>query len=206
MRVERRRDAELIELSGRLLHDVQVFFHVSRALVRTAVGFDKPPTWEVETALVESFALHTRALVDFFYANKPSKRDQDNAYAIDFFDPPAVWPSLRPDQGRWLSAIRLRALKDVNPNVDRFGEHVGHLTYADRPVSDYARGWPTVQVTRAIGAAVRVFGEHVDSAKVEPDFKAKARRELPAASKLDEPRQAMALWTPPVAPRRLASQ
>jgi hypothetical protein len=198
----RRTHEELSAMSERLLHDVQVAFHVSRTLVRSSVGFAKPSTWEVEMALVESFALHARALVDFFFTRKRQERYPEDAYAIDFFDPPTRWHRLMPEQGPWLSGIRLRAPKGGQA-VDRFGQQLGHLNYVVAPLSDYARGWPTVQISRDLGAVLQVFVNHVDPRNVAPDFKSKAQREVPVAARLGNERQVLALWTPPATTRPL---
>jgi hypothetical protein len=199
-----RTDAELVEFSGRLLHEVQVFFHVSRALIRWRLGLSRPLPWETEMALVESFALHTRALSDFFYVPQRG-RHRDNAFAFDFFDSPQGWQRVAPSQGAWLSGIKRSAPK-AQDRVDRFGEQLGHLTFKQPAVSDYARGWPVAQVASEIGVALRAFVEAVPDAKVGPDFKQKAWRELPAVVRIPDERKTVGLWARPVVTRRLGAR
>jgi hypothetical protein len=142
-------------------------------------------------ALVESFALHTRALSDFFYVPKRSKRQPDIAFAFDFFDPPSLWAP--PEQGVWLSRIKRPARKPED-RTDRFGEQIGRLTFKRPALSDYASGWPVVQITNEIGAPLREFITRVDDAGVAPDFKRKALREIPAVARIDAERKAIALY------------
>jgi hypothetical protein len=150
-------------------------------------------------ALIESFALHTRALSDFFYVPKRG-RHRDNAFAFDFFDQPQQWQKIVPPQGPWLAAIK-RASADPKDRVDRFGEHLGHLTFKRAAVSDYARGWPVIQVADELGVAVRAFVEHVDDSRVAPDFKAKAWRELPVGARLARVQKAVGIWAKPATTR-----
>jgi hypothetical protein len=47
----------------------------------------------VLNGLVESFAVHARVVVDFFYRERPPARFPDDAVARDYFhDDPARWP------------------------------------------------------------------------------------------------------------------
>jgi len=195
-----RSSAELVEFSHRLLHEVQVFFHVGRALIRSRLGLGRPLPWETEMALVESFALHTRALSDFFYKEKRGRQYPDDALAFDFFDQLAQWRRIAPPQGPWLRGIK-RSARDPQDRVDRFGEQLGHLTYKQPAVSDYARGWPVAQVTHEIGVVLAAFIHAVADAKVAPDFKPKAWREIPAVARIPDEHKALGLWAQPVSIR-----
>jgi hypothetical protein len=197
--VAQRSSNELVEFSHRLLHDIQVFFHVGRALTRWRLGLGRPLSWETEMALVESFALHTRALSDFFYTEKRG-RHADNAFAFDFFDHPQQWRRVAPPQGPWLSGIK-RTARNPQDRVDRFGEQLGHLTFKQPAVSDYARGWPVAQVTHEIGVVLRAFIHAVADAKVASDFKNKAWQEIPAVARIPDDHKAIGLWAQPVSTR-----
>jgi hypothetical protein len=196
-----RTDDERVALSRWLLHDVQVFFGVTRSLVRIHVGFDPPPAWEVRVAQVESFAVHARALTDFFFKRTRSQWFEDDALAGDFFDHASGWRKFAEEPGPWLKRVQYRP-KDQPPSeiVDLFGSHIGHLNFRREPIADVAQGWPPMQVAAELGTLLDRFVDAVDDARVAPDFKTKARREIPVASlRVDDP-LAMALWTPLVRP------
>ncbi len=81
--------------------------------------------------------------------------------------------------------------------MDRFGEQIAHLNYRAIPVSDFARGWPVMQLASEIGSAVTVFSAEVDPTRVFADFRPKVWRELPVTTKVDDPRLPLAVWTRP---------
>lgn len=193
------RDQELQHLSRRLLHDLQVFFHVGRTLTRSQFGLGSKATWEVQTALVESFALHARGLGDFFYIPKRGSY-KESAFAFDFFDDDNLsWnDDLKPPQGPWLRRIK-RGGSDPAGRLDRFGQEIAHLTFADDiSLAEHARGWPVVQIANEIGEVLRVFVDNVADATVVGDFKAKARREIPLAARLDNAGLGAGLWGRPL--------
>ena len=168
---------ELVEFSSHLLTDVQVFFRAGRMLTRRQLGLSPPLPWEVETALIESFALHTRAFADFFY--RDTGRD-DDAFATHYF-PPNAWQTIRPAAPRWVQSIRGRGR-------DRVGKEIVHLTYHRLTLADDARGWPVVQVAGAVGTVLRVFIEEVDDRLVAPEFKQSVWAEIPVFARVG-PRQ-----------------
>ena len=186
-----RSDAELIAFSEHLLYDVQLFFHESRALTRTRLELTPSLPWEIEMALVESFALHARALVDFFFRDKGRA---DDAFASHYF-PHGVWAKLRPAQGPWIREVR-------QPALDRFGKEIAHLNYHRVTLAEQAKGWPVVQIAGAIGQVVWVFVSNVDPTRVPPEFKGRAEREIPAFARLGGWPGAIA----PIWPRASATQ
>ena len=191
-------DPQLIGFSERLLHEIQIFFRGGRALVRLHAGLGRPVRWEVEMALVESFAVHTRALADFFFQAKRGSRFPNDAFAIDYFDSPKNWIKLAGPPGHWLRAIR-----DQRSQVDRFGAQIGHLNYGTHPLSEDATGWPTVQLMREMGSTLQTFIDNVPPQRVSDDFTMKARAEVPLAARLQGQPLALALWTPPATTRGL---
>lgn len=188
---------ELREFTPRLLHAIQVYFRVERRLTRSRLGFDRPLTWETRNALLESFAMHTRGLADFFYTFKKGRGAADAA-AFHFFGSANDWREVVGPPGPWLRRVRFRPEKNSREaRTDRFGEQIAHLTYHAEPVSDLASGWPTMQLASEVGTAAWRFINAVDDAHVHPGFKTLASRELPARSKLDDGLLPMLLWTPP---------
>jgi hypothetical protein len=176
-----RTNHELRLFSERLLYEVQVFFRVARLLMRLRLGLARPLPWEAEMALIESFALHARALSDFLYVLKGRT---DDALAADFFAP-GKWERLLPDKGPWLELVK-------RPGFDRAGKEIIHLTYHRAPVSEEAQGWSVAQVSVALGVVVRIFIERVPKSRVTEAFLDGAWREIPAISRVE--------WRPGVGP------
>lgn len=190
-RVARPSDDELVAFSEHLLYDVQLFFHEARALTRTRLDLTPSLPWEIEMALVESFALHARSLVDFFFRDTGRL---DDAFAVHFFDP-GEWATLRPEQGPWIREVR-------HPAVDRFGKEIAHLNYHRVALAEQAKGWPVIQIAGAIGEVLWTFIQAVPSTRVLPHFRAHAEREIPVFARLNEWPGAIApLW-----PRASATQ
>ncbi len=152
-------DADLQIFSERLLHSIQLYFALSRRLARIRLGFEEAPSWETETAMVESFALHTRGLADFFFTKKASdnERRRHDAWALHYFSPNDRWPRIVGDPGRWLAQTYQRALRG-QAGVDRFGALVAHLNYREAPTSELTRGWPVMQLSHDVGIAVALRG------------------------------------------------
>ncbi len=143
-----------------MLYEVQVFFGIGRALTRHRMSLGRPLSWEVEMAMIEAFALHARALLDFF--TKETGRG-DDALAAEFFEPDE-WAKLRPMPGEWAHQIKRKRL-------DRVGKQIAHLTYYKD-----VRAWPVVQIAGDLGRVLSVFVKHVPADHVADDFKAAAWR------------------------------
>jgi hypothetical protein len=188
-----RTDQDLAAFSKRLLHSVQLYFRLSRTLTRVRIGFESEAPWETSSAQVESFAMHTRGLADFFYSFKGGDV-HDDAFAFHYFDSAEEWRNMVGDVGPWLRRVRRKGSRD--DRVDRFGK-IAHLNYDVPPVSDFARGWPVMQLSYDIGSALARFTLTVDRRKVARGFKTKAWREVPALAKLNEPMLPPVVWTRP---------
>lgn len=182
---------ELVTFSEHLLYDVQLFFHEGRALTRARLDLTPSLPWEVEMALVESFALHARSLVDFFFRDKGRS---DDAFAAHYFEQ-GEWATLRPQPGPWIREVK-------HPDLDRFGKEIAHLNYHRVTLAERAKGWPVVQIAGAIGEALWSFVSNVDPARVSPHFKPHAEREIPVFARLNGWPGAIA----PVWPRASATQ
>lgn len=189
--------AQLAQFSHRLGHEVQIFFEVVDAIARSQTGLEPPHHRTVDTALVESFALHARALADFFYTEERNKRHQEDAFALDFF-PAGEWSRLRPPAGPWSRAVRQRgSRKRATANIDRFGAEIGHLSFAQIATVERSDGWPTMQIAAEIGVPVNVFATHVAPTNVHSAFASSAIAVTPLVSRLDTALHPMGLWTRP---------
>jgi hypothetical protein len=64
----------------------------------------------IEMALIESFVIHLRNIVDFFYADRPQA---DDVIADDFFEDAGTWQELRPELASILDRARERANREI---------------------------------------------------------------------------------------------
>jgi hypothetical protein len=85
-------------------------------------------------ALLESFVIHFRALVDFFYP--PAHPKSDDVLATHFYEDPAEWESIRPALSNELKRGRERAHKEI-----------AHLTYTRLSVTPETKPWDFVEIS-----------------------------------------------------------
>ena len=102
----------------------------------------------LHNALIESFAIHARVLLDFFYG-VPNPRYQDDLFAEHFFADAKTWHSARPH----LSDEDRETIKR------RVGKEVAHLTYTRQMVSLEDKPWPISDIVAVIDAAAEEFFE-----------------------------------------------
>ncbi len=103
----------------------------------------------------DAFLIHTRKMIDFFYYSSKQIYD-DDFIAEDFFTPPEIWRSLRPEQ----PSVLIRAKKDI-------GKLLAHFTYK---VIDHPSGsitWKTGDIYKGIFDALQKFLTEVDRSLVD---------------------------------------
>jgi hypothetical protein len=115
---KKRTPDELRRISEDLHYEVQM-------LLGSAQGLDPETTAEgtLHNALVESFAIHLRNMLDFLWPDKP-KRKSDWVIAADFFPSPSDWEKLRPEISQLLLDSRGRAARKLHTSPT----HVLRLT------------------------------------------------------------------------------
>jgi hypothetical protein len=107
----------------------------------------------IANALIESFVVHLRCLLDFLYP--PRNRRPDDVIAEDYFESPAAWENVRPPISAKLRKAR-----------DRAGKEMAHLTYARLDVAPQAKPWPFVELTNEISNLLDAFLQNVDPDKL----------------------------------------
>lgn len=91
----------------------------------------------------ESFAIHLRNLITFFY---PKKRFETDIYAEDFFTVSEDWEKIRPDLSVSLKKAKERADKEV-----------GHLTLERFSGDDSRKNWSRKELAGEIFSIVQLF-------------------------------------------------
>ena len=109
-------------------------------------------------ALLESFIVHVRAVMDFLYNDNAKP---DDIMAQDFFASRDAWVSVRPK----LSDLLRKAKK-------RTGKEVSHLTYARLEVAPDTKRWAFVEIANEVGSVIQVFLKNVQKEKLGPQWRA----------------------------------
>ena len=140
-------DQQLLDYSEEhLLYEMHLFRWVRENLPRDN-GFRL-------SALLESFAIHLRNLIDFFYT-QPGNARNDDLIAADFFDSPGDWkPGAIPKS---LSDARERANKEVS-----------HITYKRKGGTDPTKPWPVNDLFNEVQTLATEFATRASSKKLHP--------------------------------------
>ena len=139
------------EVLARVASHLDYEYWMVMALAQAMASGISEKGW-LTNALLESFVIHVRALVDFFYP--PANAKPDDVFAIDFFDDPAEWEGIRPPLSENLQRGRARAHKEI-----------AHLTYARLDVTPEAKSWPFIDIANEMGVLMQEFRK---SAKTHP--------------------------------------
>jgi len=103
----------------------------------------------INNAFIESFVIHARVLLDFFYPFKPR---QDDVIVTDFFDRPKTWEEARPEKTDILKTIHKRV-----------GKEAAHLTYSRQKVSEEQKAWDHENIARDIRVLADCFLSEVSN-------------------------------------------
>lgn len=161
--------ADLQRLSDHVLYEAQMLFAVADRLRELHRG-DYALRWEVRMALIESFTVHARVLIEFLWHEpKPGgkRRFEDDGFAADYFD-----------TGQWQELRRSKepAIEDV---WKRAGAEIAHMSY-NRSNEPDEREWRFDQIAASIGRAFRLFLANVDGGRLVDGFEDRLRRTWPS--------------------------
>jgi len=98
---KKRTDTELKKASGHLYYEIEMLGGRAQLLAKAAYK-----NRIVTNALLESFTVHARVILDFLYASESVR--PDDVIAEDFFDKPSLWHSARPEKTKLLGSIHSR--------------------------------------------------------------------------------------------------
>jgi hypothetical protein len=139
---KRQPDEILLKASEHLLYELQMLFGTARLLARLEIAGESDfQDVVVYNALLESFTIHGRALLDFLYNDNPYK---DDIIASDFFDP-GYWLLKRPAKSPLLKTFH----NDVH-------KRVAHLSYHRLSVKP-DEVWDYMNIANEIGLVLGRF-------------------------------------------------
>lgn len=145
-RIRRSPDA-LQNLSEHLFYEFWMFNSLAQTMSLGIFGHSV-----LNNAVLESFTLHARALLDFLYAERPRA---DDVIAEDYFDNPVDWLTVRPNKTELLMVIHKRV-----------GKEVAHLTYARLDVTAQEKRWHYAQIANDLKVVFDTFLANVNKAKL----------------------------------------
>lgn len=161
----KRSTPELQAVSAHLLYEIEMLADLVEAMGRVDIGSEAPDQeWAVRNALLESFTIHARSLVGFFYPRHPQL---DDAIADDFFDDDTWSRRGVPENPSW-SRVRRRV-----------GKEIAHLTYQRHNPYEDAATWPHGKIFLELAAVVRDFVRLVPQERLHPDFRQRVTEALP---------------------------
>ena len=138
-------DAKLLDYSGEhLFHELNMFWQLAGIIPKMDRGF-------MLSALLESFALHLRNLIDFFYNRTAPK---NYVIARHFFDLPSNWtPNITPKLGKACT---------------RANEEVSHLTQGRKSGDTPDKLWDAAGLFKEIETVAKDFGAKASKKKLHP--------------------------------------
>jgi hypothetical protein len=164
-------ESKLRKGAGHIFYEVQVLLELFP--LRITPDFVNPTSRRIlmiRNAIIESFAVHARNLIDFLYTRNP---DVDDVIAEDYFKSPSTWYSIRPKKP-----------KIFESSASRVGKEIVHLTYARIDVEGLKKNWPWEEMYVGIMSTIFVFLTHAS-----PDIFGKDWDELRSAAAVVVPLQ-----------------
>jgi len=148
------REAKILQrASEHVYYELWMLEHVAGILTLDAVG-----EGAILNALIESFTIHARSLLQFFHPRSPRP---DDVLAQDFFPTGPTWEDIRGALPKSLTKLE-----------DRVGKEIAHLTYARLNVAPEDKLWQFNEVRKDIRPLADLFCKHVDQRYLGPSWKA----------------------------------
>jgi hypothetical protein len=138
---KQRGNDQLKEASDFLFYEIWMFNVLAKGILLGLI--EKGP---LQNAMLESFIIHLRVLIGFFY---PNQAKNDEIIAYDFFESPDAWNNLRP-KSNILENEKNRAHKEV-----------AHLTYK-RKIKSEEKQWNVLEIYREISNLIKIFYENIN--------------------------------------------
>jgi len=102
----------------------------------------------LNNSIVESFAIHTRNLIDFLWPVKPKN---DHVIAEDYFCKEGQWENIRTPIPDILSKARIRAHKEI-----------AHISYDRINVKKDEKPWDFITLSKLISVSMDLFFKSKD--------------------------------------------
>lgn len=133
---------ELRQASNHLFYEIWMFQTLAQGMASGIAG-----EGAINNALLESFAIHVRALTGFCYSDNPRS---DDIVAEDFFSDSNEWQTKRPEKTELLDKAKKRADKEV-----------AHLTYTRLDVTSEQKNWEFLKIFNYLQVSIKIFLDNV---------------------------------------------
>jgi hypothetical protein len=157
-------DSYLLSYSGEhVVYEFDMFLWLAGVCSNPSVRLEAPTPADncrLSYALIESFAVHLRNVINFLF--DPPKRP-DDVVAADFFDP-NVWQGLLPAMSSTIQFARVRANKEI-----------AHLTTVRIPGSPPQKTWDFRALADEIRPLMRLVAENALATRLSPKVAAVIR-------------------------------
>ncbi|MBI4732716.1 MAG: hypothetical protein HY781_11460 [Chloroflexi bacterium] len=153
MKRKKRSNEELQASSKHLFYEYSMFVSLARGM---ASGIFQQGI--INNALLESFTIHVRTLLDFLYATEKAK--PDDVIAEDYFQKPEEWHQKRPPKTELLQGVHRRV-----------GKEIAHLSYVRLSITQEEKQWHFVKITNDVNSVVNQFASAVPPHLLFPEWK-----------------------------------
>lgn len=151
-----RSEQELRNASNDLYYEFWMFAKLAGGLASGILGESI-----INNALLESFTVHAKVIIDFLYSDGGSDNDVS---AADFFANPGEWIRARP--------ARTAMLKEMEIDLRyRVAKEIGHLTYDRHVDAPERKPWQFMRIAKEVNVALDVFLEMVPEQLLGPRWK-----------------------------------
>lgn len=135
----KKNDSELKNASSHLYYE----YAMLRSVVNGILSCFCTSGW-LANAMIESFVIHLRVLIEFFYPSGNPR--EDDVIAGDYFDEISDWERIRPTISGLLDEARKRAHKDL-----------AHLTYTRISRGDGEKKWAFADLLNELDSLMKLF-------------------------------------------------
>lgn len=149
VRTPGRSDEDLRVAAKHVGYEMRMLFNASIALQMLRFDLSRVADLTIQNALVESFAVHARAVLHFFYPVNPHK---DDVIAEHFFTDQSLWVKHRPPLTPTLENVR-----------DKANIQVAHISYRRTEFTGDKKLWMHGQITVDIYQVLDVFRQYARS-------------------------------------------
>jgi hypothetical protein len=144
-----RTENELQRSLDNLSYEISMFQRLTQGMLSGIAG-----EGVINNALLESFAIHVRALLGFFYSENSQ---DDDVIAEDFFLEPDKWKNNRP--------LKTETLKNANRKANK---EIVHLTYERLNVTTDQKPWEFDKIANDLQVVIGFFLNSIPSNLLNP--------------------------------------
>lgn len=160
-----RSEQELRNASNDLYYEFWMFAKLAGGLASGILGESI-----INNALLESFAVHAKVILDFLYNDDLGDNDVS---ALDYMADPGVWIRARP--------ARSAVLKEMEIDLRyRIAKEIGQLAYDRHVGMPERKPWQFMRIAKEVNAALDVFIDIVPESLLGPRWKEVKQQRKPS--------------------------